>query len=1294
MATIALSAAGMALGGSIGGSVLGLSMATIGRAAGASIGQRIDQQLLGGGSAAVESGRIDRFRLTGGTEGADVQQIYGRMRVAGQVIWASQFKEQSSTSGGGKGGGSQPTVTDFSYSVSLAIAICDGPVSRIGRIWADGTEVPAERLNMTLYAGDFDQQPDPKIAAVEGLANTPAYRGTAYVMLEDLALGQFGNRIPQLTFEVMRATPDQTDVLTQISALQLACSGGAYTLATQSLHLTRPDGTTVAINTNTPMGTTDFNVSLQAMTAELPGVKSVNLPVAWFADELRCNHTVIQPMATVDDADADGIAWSVAGVTLADAALLPQDGTTPIHATTPADASVVQAIIAMKERDLAITFTPQLIMMQPAGNNLPDPYSGDVGQPQQPWCGLITASIADGVAGSPVGTSLAADEVAAFFGSATVLDFTVSGTNISYNGSDTAGYRRFILHYALLCAASGGVDAFCIGSDLGGLTSVRDDVGGFPAIDALRALASEVREILGADCNITYAADWLELQGYIPPDTADRYFPLDALWADPDIDMVGMNLRMPLSDWRNVENHADSHFGAVHDMGYLSGNVAGGEGFDWHYPTPEARGAQRRVPCTDPSGEDWMARPKDFAGWWGNAHYPRIDGVRQSQPTAWMPQSKPIWFMQLGCAAVDLGSNEIQPQLNAAALPHYSNGNRDDLIQLHYLQAVLAHYGAATNNPVSRIFDGRMIDQNHLYVRSWDPRPYPYWPGNQAIWQDGNSYTTGTFLNGRATNRTLASVVAEICRMSGVQHFDVTGLFGVVRGYTVSSIGTGRSALQPLMLAYGFDATERDGVLVFRNRRAVVDHTLADSALARDPENDQAISHARAAAAEIAGRVKLAHLDADGDYDAIAAEAILPDESTIGITQSELPLALTRKEGERMVTRWLQEARVARDTVNFALPPSFSDVGVGDTVRLQGKMNNDVYRIDRIDENGPRLIEAARIDPEIYRSQPDRDGPVSLRPYAGPVPVEMLFLDLPLLTGDELPHAPYVACSANPWLGNIAVYDAPQDSDYALRDTFQQAATVGVTKSALDRGPVGIWDRQDQLRVALKAGAFSSASNEALLAGANTIAIGDASPDNWEVVQFRRSEPVGEGEYLLRGLLRGQLGTWGVMPDSWAIGSTVVLLDGVPRQLALSAAARGIARHFRYGPAQRPLGDASYRHSVQSFAGIGLRPYPVVHLHGNSVENDCQLSWIRCTRIDGDIWANDEVPLGEDGEAYVLRISKAGQIVREVAVGSPSWTYSEAQMDSDGVGSSFEVAVAQRSDRFGLGPFTTVTVTL
>jgi len=78
MATIVLSAVGMAAGSAVGGGVLGLSTAVIGRAIGATIGRVIDQKIMGVGSETVETGKVDRFRLTGASEGAAVAQIHGR----------------------------------------------------------------------------------------------------------------------------------------------------------------------------------------------------------------------------------------------------------------------------------------------------------------------------------------------------------------------------------------------------------------------------------------------------------------------------------------------------------------------------------------------------------------------------------------------------------------------------------------------------------------------------------------------------------------------------------------------------------------------------------------------------------------------------------------------------------------------------------------------------------------------------------------------------------------------------------------------------------------------------------------------------------------------------------------------------------------------------------------------------------------------------------------------------------------------------------------------------------------
>ena len=110
----------------------------------------------------------------------------------------------SSGGGGGKGSPSQPKTKtrSYNYSVNLAVAICEGEVTRIGRIWADGEEVAADDLNIRLYKGQKDQLPDPVMEAIEGAGNVPAYRGTAYVVFENLSLERFGNRVPQFSFEI------------------------------------------------------------------------------------------------------------------------------------------------------------------------------------------------------------------------------------------------------------------------------------------------------------------------------------------------------------------------------------------------------------------------------------------------------------------------------------------------------------------------------------------------------------------------------------------------------------------------------------------------------------------------------------------------------------------------------------------------------------------------------------------------------------------------------------------------------------------------------------------------------------------------------------------------------------------------------------------------------------------------------------------------------------------------------------------------------------------------------------
>lgn len=1294
MATILLSAAGAALGGGFGGTVLGLSGAVIGRAIGATLARVIDQRLMGAGSEAIEVGRVDRFRLMGASEGSSVAQLWGRMRVGGQVIWATEFQENARRSGGK--GAPKPKTTSYSYSVSVAVALCEGEITRVGRIWADGLEIAPDSINLRVYTGSQTQLPDPKIAAVEGAGMAPAYRGIAYVVIEDLELSSYGNRVPQFTFEVVRPAQgafsnDVVDLPRAVRGVALVPGTGEYALATTAVHYNQGLGVNRSANVNSASGKTDFATSLEQLGQELPNCGSVSLVVSWFGDDLRCGVCKVQPKVEQTVYDGVGMPWKVSGVTRAAAVQVPRVDDKSIYGGSPADMSVIEAIQAIRLAGQEVMFYPFILMDQVAFNGLPDPASEAFDQPVLPWRGRITLAKAPGQLGSTDRTAAAAAEVAAFFGAAQPAHFSIVSGSVAYSGPVEWKYRRFVLHYAKLCALAGGVDAFCIGSEMRGLTQIRGGGDSFPAVQALRQLAADVRSILGQATKISYASDWTEYFGY--QTDGNVYFHLDPLWADPNIDFIGIDNYMPASDWRDGEDHADAGQGAIYRLEYLKANIGGGEGFDWYYDSAEGSAAQVRLPITDGAyGEPWVFRYKDLKGWWSNLHFDRTAGLRAAWPSAWVPGSKPIRFTEYGCAAIDKGANQpnrfIDVKSSESGLPAFSNGRRDDLMQMQYLRAQAEYWADTGNNPVSVLYGGAMVDMAHAHAWAWDARPFPEFPGN-PLWSDGANYARGHWLNGRVSTQALASVVAEICERSGVGGFDVSDVFGLVRGYSQADIGTARASLQPLMLAYGFEAVERDGILRFKMRNGQVAAVLDRDLLARSGDLDGTVETTRAPEAEMAGCIRIGFIESDGSYDVRQVEAVFPDDTSLTVSQSDMPLVLTANEARSMVERWLTEARVARDTARFSLPKSVLALGPGDVVALDGHR----YRIDRVEQTDAQLIDAVRVESGIYQPSDGPDERAVLRAFTAPVPVFPVFLDLPLLTGDEVPYAPHVAVTADPWPGSVAVWSAAADAGYELNRLLATPSVMGTTQTVLGAAPPGLWDRGPALRVKIVGGSLSSADDLAVLNGANVMAIGDGTSARWEIVQFASAVLVAPSTYDIRLRLRGQQGSDGIMPLEWPIGSTVVLLDLAPQQIDLAISSRGLARYFRIGAAGRGYDDPAVVAKIEAFDGIGLRPYPVAHLATvANVGGDLAVTWIRRTRLDGDNWQSPEVPLGENTESYVIRVVQADAIVREETVGSPGWVYASATKASDGIVGPFQLDVAQISDRFGAGPFRSVMV--
>ncbi|WP_165189967.1 baseplate multidomain protein megatron [Caulobacter soli] len=1265
MAQVILSAVGTAVAGPIGGA--------IGLAAGAAI----DTAAINALTPARRIGpRIPELRLSGAAEGAPMAAVFGRARVAGQVIWAARFKERwiEARSGGSKGA----KTTSAAYSLSFAVAVCEGPIDGLGRVWADGKPLDMAGVVMRVHTGAEDQLPDPLIAAVEGPSDAggaPAYRGTAYVVFEDLPLGAYGNRPPQLSFEVFhRPRAGAPGLEERLKGVCLIPGAGEFVYATDIV--LRRDGLTrtTAETLNNGEGRPDLVVSLDQLQAQLPNVQEVTLVVAWFGDDLRCGSCAIRPKVEQAAKATIPFDWRVNGIDRADAAVVSMHGDGLAYGGTPADRAVLQAIAELKRRGLRVTLYPFVMMDVPAGNTRPDPYGG-AAQGAYPWRGRITCHPAAGRPGSPDKTAAASAQVSAFFGAATAGQFGVDDGLPTYGGpAGDWGLRRMLLHYAKLAQLAGGVDGFILGSELRGLTTVRDGASSYPAVTALKSLAGQVRSLLGPATQLGYAADWSEYFGHQPPDgSGDVHFHLDPLWSDANIDFVGIDFYPPMADWRDGDDHLDAERGGPHDVDYLRANLTGGEGFDWFYASDAARTAQTRTPITDGAyGEPWVYRPKDLLSWWSRPHFNRPGGVRSGTATAWIPKSKPLRLVEFGCGAVDKGANApnlfVDAKSAESALPPFSDATRDEVGQRRALEAVLAHLADPATNPVSPAYGGPMIDAASAWC--WDARPFPDFPARSAVWADGPNWTLGHWLNGRSGIAPLPELITALAERAGVA-IDPGEAGGAVVGYVVDRPMQLRDALAPLLEAFALDPVERQAGVVLASRSGVAALALGDDDLAWPEDRDAPVAAARTLAAP-PQTLRLRFIDAARDYQ--TGSAIVRRETGEGGADLDAPLVLAAAEARAVAERLLAATDPREVTVHLA-PLAALRPEPGDRLALDGS----TWRVTRVDlDEHPRVqlapvVEAVRVGGDLDWS------PAPPRETSGPPVLHVL--DLP----GQADERPLVAVAAAPWRG-FDVHAGVGVEALRVRATAAVPATVGVTLSDLPAGPLHRFDRATRLTVRLEGAAPTSRDRSAVLAGANALAVRSVTGE-WEIVQYLTAEPVAEDVWTLSGLLRGQAGSDPAMTALTPAGAAVVVLDEALVRADLAPAERGLPLVWRAAPAGGPASGPSMSEAMETWRGLSARPWSPAHLRVKTQGGDKLVTWIRRARVAGDGW-DAEVPLGEEREVYRVEILDGETVVRTVETTVPAFTYAAAQRAADfpaGPTGALAVRVAQGSALYGWG---------
>lgn len=1236
--------AGFAIGGPIG--------ALAGFQLGASLGGTFS-----GGDKNIklpdqEGPRLSDLRIQTSTYGKVIPEIYGSMRLAGNVIWAQPIKEvkneiiSTQTQSGGKGGGSSATssqtTVSYSYFCTIAIAICAGPIDEVVRVWADakilGEDVlQSEHGKYNIYLGTEDQLPDPIIESFEGVGKVPAFRDLAYVVIQDFPLADYGNRIPNFSFEVKRTVRVAPAIEDKVKDIILIPGAGEFVYST-TIHSKQtgadtdggfvPSGDKISLNMHNFDNVANVNIALDQLQATFPNLEWVSLVVTWFATSTDAGECEIIPKV---EFSANGVQiepddWQVGALTRATAELVLRfDDDTPTYGGTPSDKSVIDLLVALKDRGLNVAFYPI-------------PFVDQIEPTPKPWRGRIIPA---------------------------------NATDASSWFTKTNGYNEFVRHYSQLSvggvALKDKIDAFIIASELVGMTSFTDSPGSYPAVTQLVNLAGLIKSDVGAGVLTVYAADWSEYHH-----TDGGWFNMDPLWASSNLDIVGIDAYFPLTPDLPQSSITEAKIQEYWEKG---------EGWDYFYNTDRT--------LQTPFGSAVYAW-KNLEYWWTHTHTNPNGSV-----TAWTSKMKPVWFTEFGFPSVDGCANQpnvfYDPTSIESFFPRGSRGRVDFKAQREALNATLDYLEARSQlagnaNLVARRF-----------VWTWDARPFPFWPDLKSVWQDGILWKTGHWVNGKLGNSSLGAIVANLLERVNLSSgdYDTSRLTDTVDGYAILSTITVRDAIEQLQAAYFFDGVESDGLLKFIERGGESAAAISQDELIplnKDGKIRDTVEIVRKQELDLPISVNITYINRLANYDQGVQLSQRQVTNAAGKVGLNLPLVLTDQQAKTIADVTLYNAWNERNSYKFTLPPAYSLIEPTDIVTLVIDNVETAVRVNStsMERYGLTAVTAVSEDISTYDFYTPPGEPPSIETPGLTIPSTKLeLLDLPPLPSDTgsqgILRLAVSSLGAN-WTGAV-IYRSDDGGEsggnsFDVVSSVATQAVMGAALTALPAGETNVFDTVNTVEVLLLGGTLASVTELAVLNGANVAILGN------EVIQFQNAQLVSNRRYILSKLLRGRLGTEHQIGSHTAAERFVLLTSSLVR-IAIQNSVIGLNRYYK--PVSVGSTLAATAEQQYAFTANSLRPFSPVHITGirhQPATNDWTINWIRRTRTGGEWRDGVDVPLSEESECYEVGIMDGPDVVRTITeITAPLTVYAAAEQVADfgSVQAELSVRVYQMSAIVGRG---------
>lgn len=527
------------------------------------------------------------------------------------------------------------------------------------------------------------------------------------------------------------------------------------------------------------------------------------------------------------------------------------------------------------------------------------------------------------------------------------------------------------------------------------------------------------------------------------------------------------------------------------------------------------------------------------------------------------------------------------------------------------------------------------------------------------------------------------------------EQFDLSTIDDEVWGVTFKTPASARTNISPLMTYAAIGVVEEDGLLRYFHRadKASIDTVpYEELGFAEDgSEPGDPFPLVRANAQEFPRSVSITYNDYNFDYQQSTVKAMRQAVDSVLDETQVLDLAMDGGTAASIAQRILYERWLSQNTRSFKVSRKYAYWSAGDvhTFLKQDGTSYGAFMLSKLTDTG------AAIEGECFPA--DGDLPLFLVPGPGNYqaqqiqalapPTRLVIADSAILR-DQDSNAGVYAVMAGMFTGwrGAELFAGDEEASLESRGTVSGEAAIGYAETALSDYSLGNVDESNLLTVNVGTATLSSITRDVLLTGTTNAALVGVH-GRWEVIKFQRADDLGDGRYILSGLLRGLQGT------EWAAGlhqsGDTFLLMGTSGTLRPNFDAGSIGQTKAYKAVSLGRSYNSAPVQTQENTGEGLKPLSPTTLRKSFSTNDIVLTWGRRTRLSQQWWLGN-VPLGEESERYVIEIYSSSAFTtlkRTLTSTTPTVTYTSAEQVAD-FGSNqttVHVRVYQVSGTVGVG---------